>query len=92
MRRHTERIGKRADIEQRDVVLAAFHAADITAVKFGFIGERFLRQTNFFAKLAQPFAKPYLGIELAFHRAIGWSIDVYMSTGYNYQKMKMTRQ
>ena len=82
MRRHAERVGKQTDVQERDVVFSALHAADIAPIEAGLVSERLLREAGIFPQLAHTPPEQSFGVFL--HGAKDARLAVFMSTGYNY--------
>lgn len=82
MRRNIQSFGEQANIQERDVVLAAFYAADVASIQTCLVGQRLLGKANSLAKLAEALSEQHSDIFL--HRAKDARLAVFMSTGYNY--------
>jgi hypothetical protein len=57
-RRYSESLGELVNVEQRDVPLAALHAAHIVAVQTGKFGQPLLREFSLLAECPQAVAEP----------------------------------
>lgn len=67
MRRLIQGARQRADVEQRNVILAALNSSDVAAVKFRRVSQRLLRKTRRLAQFSQAQAEPDFGVLLVFH-------------------------
>lgn len=91
-RGNAERIGQLADVDERDVALAALNLAQVRAGEAAFEGKVLLRPVEFLAKLNQTLSKQYTRVVI--HRGfiskdtLAYGFDRFDDTLYSYPRYK----
>lgn len=89
---NAERIGQLADVDERDIALAALNLAQIRAGEAAFERKVLLRPIEFLAKLDQTLSKQHTRVVI--HRgfrskdALAYGFDLFNDTLYSYPRYK----